>query len=303
MRNLAVSAEAIAEMRVAVARPPAPDVDEGLPDGVEDWLARLRLLVGVPFSYLVADERLLPLESIRFFYVNRTWTDAVVDGALSVGAVSTRDRAHLHALHVEVRAALDRAERRVRARDTDQRPADGPAEVLTGFLLRSRAVSGWPGLHVRATRDGAPVELARMERLAPAVLLVLFDGIPDHVELEEPRAGIQFGVDPPGEARPPASRWVPVRTTDGEPAPGVEDVRVPFRAGSPGVIDVTTLAARVEATGLFGTDGVGSGELALQLLQFPFRQEFGEPAGDIRTVLHVTIPIEVVRASHAGVRP
>ena len=33
-----------------------------------------------------------------------------------------------------------------------------------------------------------------MERLAPAVLLVLFDGIPAVVHIEEPRQGIQFGV-------------------------------------------------------------------------------------------------------------
>ena len=33
-----------------------------------------------------------------------------------------------------------------------------------------------------------------MERLAPAVLLVLFDGVPAVVHIEEPRQGIQFGV-------------------------------------------------------------------------------------------------------------
>ena len=39
----------------------------------------------MPFSYLVPDADLLPIESIRFFYVDRAWTDALVQGVLSVG--------------------------------------------------------------------------------------------------------------------------------------------------------------------------------------------------------------------------
>ena len=45
--------------------------------------------------YLVPDAELLPLESIRFFYLDRAWTDALVQGALSVGTVNTADRAQL----------------------------------------------------------------------------------------------------------------------------------------------------------------------------------------------------------------
>ena len=56
--------------------------DRVVPRELRGWLARLRLLEGVPFSYLVADEQLLPRESIRFFYLDRAWTDALVQGAL-----------------------------------------------------------------------------------------------------------------------------------------------------------------------------------------------------------------------------
>jgi hypothetical protein len=69
-----------------------------LPDTARDWLAALRLGEGVPFQYLVLDDRLLPAESIRFFYLDRNWTDALVAGALSVGAITTADRAQLQAL-------------------------------------------------------------------------------------------------------------------------------------------------------------------------------------------------------------
>jgi hypothetical protein len=294
-------------MRTAAVSPqeaPDPEAEDGFPAPVVDWLARLRLLYGVPFAYLVPDEALLPRESIRFFYVNRNWTDAAVDGALSVGAATTRDRARLEALHADLRDALDRHERKVWARDAGEHELLGDGgEVVTGFLLRSRAVSGWPALHVRAYRGGDDeVQLARMERLAPAVLLVLMDGVPERVEIEEPRAGIQFGVDEPDphDARPPNSRWLIVRDpATGEPA-GVDDVPVPFRAGSPGVIDMSELRSRLEGTVAAGPGGtLGAGEMALQLLQYPFRQIFGRPAGGMGRVFRVTIePAELRRRLH-----
>jgi len=299
LRTKAGSLQAIELARRVIRRPPTDD--DGMPDSVVDWLARLRLLCNVPFAYLVPDHRLLPSESIRFFYLNRNWTDAAVDGALSVGAVSSKDRAQLQALHAMLRAALDRWERRVWARDAQATPTEGPAEVVTGFLLRSRAVSGWPGLHVRASHDGRQLQLLRMERLAPAVLLVLLDGIPDRVVIEEPRAGVQFGVGPPSAGQPQAARSIVVRDPGtGQPA-GLAPLAVPFRADAPGVIHVAELVKRLKTTNLFGSD-VGSGELALQLLQFPYRQGFGEAApGGIGDVFHVTLSMAVVRNS-AGVR-
>ncbi len=48
-----------------------------VPPDVVRFLARLRLLEGVPFNYLVPDATMLPLESIRFFYVDRNWLDAL----------------------------------------------------------------------------------------------------------------------------------------------------------------------------------------------------------------------------------
>src|SRR5437660_137777 len=51
----------------------APDVR--VPEYLTQWLGRLRLLYGVPFTNLVPHSMLLPKESIRFFYVDRNWTD------------------------------------------------------------------------------------------------------------------------------------------------------------------------------------------------------------------------------------
>ncbi len=192
------------EAKQFLTLPPAQGGVSLLPGGVSDWLAALRLAEGVPFQYLVADDRLLPPESIRFFYLDRNWTDALVAGALSVGAITTDDRAQLQVLYPQIRDELDADERLVRVPGNEV-AVSGPADVVTGVLIRSRAVSGWPAMHVRAYRDEVPddgsdddpsrLHLMRLERLAPAVLLALFDGVPAVVHIEEPRSGLQFGFE------------------------------------------------------------------------------------------------------------
>lgn len=264
-----------------VAQTPDQDGAGLLPGGVRDWLAALRLTEGVPFQHLVVDDRLLPPESIRFFYLDRNWTDALVHGALSVGAITTDDRAQLQTLYPQIRDELDSAERFVRVPGNEV-AAEGPADIVTGLLIRSRAVSGWPAMHVRAYRvevpdDGADddtnrLHLMRLERLAPSVLLALFDGVPAVVHLEEPRSGLQFGfelVEPPPQGA--VAYDLPLRT----PGTGTETgatVPVPFRQNAPGVVDLADLQQSV----LKAVGGTGSGaEFALEALRFPYRQVFG----------------------------
>lgn len=267
-------------------QPPAQGGPGLLPDGVRDWLAALRLTEGVPFQHLVVDDRLLPPESIRFFYVDRNWTDALVAGALSVSAVTTADRAQLQALYPQIRDELDAAERLVRVPGSET-GVQGPADVVTGLLIRSRAVSGWPGMHIRAYRvevpddgpddDTSRLHLMRLERLAPSVLLALFDGVPAVVHLEEPRSGLQFGFE---LTEPPPAGAVAYDLPLRAPGTGTEigrTVPVPFRAGAPGVVDLADLQQRI----LSAVGGTGSGsEFALEVLRFPYRQVFGPSKAD-----------------------
>ena len=275
------------------------DGDHVVPGELRRFLARLRLLNGVPFSYLVPDAPLLPIESIRFFYIDRAWTDALVQGVLSVGTITTADRAQLEAVYPQIRDDVDEAERTIRTPQGEER-LQGPGGTITGFLLRSRAVSGWPNLHVRAySRDVVAddalttvaesnpnrLKLLRMERLAPAVLLVLFDGVPAVVHIEEPRQGIQFGVRLNPED-PPAQRHAKVKVRDnlnGDPVPPTNafttsnSVDVPFRKGAPGVINLTELRNRLAAKAPHSGGTLESNEFALQMLRFPYRQVFGDP--------------------------
>jgi hypothetical protein len=308
-------------------------VEDGIPpDGVVPaqivrFLARLRLLEGVPFSYLVPDAGLIPPESIRFFYLDRNATDALVQGALSVGTVNSADRVQLAQLYQTVRDEVDQAERLVRMKDADAPAVDaagrlvGAGGPITGFLLRSRLVSGWPGMHVRAYAtdtlpddrttpdlDTSPdrVRLLRMERLAPAVLLVLFDGVPAVVHIEEPRAGVQFGVlltvaaDPAQQSAVVTVRDV-THPNNGPLQSGGEDrtVPVPFRPGSPGVIDIKQMNKALQdiTEANMGTS-VDPAQFAIQMLRFPLRQVFGDtaniPPGTDAFV--ATVPIAILTA-------
>lgn len=290
----------------------ADDDDSALPAELRSWLVRLRLLEGVPFANLVADSELLPPESIRWFYLDRRWTDALVQGALSVGTASTDDRTQLTAAYPAVRDELDVEERNVRRARGSSRFRGGAGPV-SGFLLRSQAVAGWPALHVRAF-DVDPAEgdnahfpedherrmrLLRLERLAPAVLLVLFDGVPTVVHLEEPRQGVQFGFDV--EATPGGAR-ASLRPRDRATAEqlDVSPVDVQFRStGAPGVVDIQQLEHDLAAHPQTGAaDALDSGEYALQLVRFPYRQVWGDVQQDpLSLVFKPTVAYAALAAS------
>jgi hypothetical protein len=287
---------------VATGSGDAPDPGPRVvPRDLRLWLARLRLLEGVPFGQLVAHPDLLPPESIRFFHVDRGWTDVLIEGALSVGTVTTADRAALEALYGVVRDEVDEAERLLRLPGWEPGAAvpSGPAGAITGFLLRSRMASGWPALHVRGYATDnlalpAPVDddevgeehdaalgklpLLRLERLAPGVLLALFDGVPQVVHLEEPRAGVQFGVDEQ-DADGGVTAVVRLRDlTTGEYVGEDTTAEVRFRRGAPGVVHLGG-TTRELTDGLFGTGsgrGLDAAELAMQMLQFPYRAVFAD---------------------------
>ncbi|WP_344750697.1 hypothetical protein, partial [Micromonospora olivasterospora] len=302
--------------RAGSATPAAAKAGAGeppLPDYVAHVLARWDLLHDVPFRYLVPDARLLPPESIRFFRLDRGWLDRLRAGALAVGGGDgSRERAATAALlpradgaaaehlplvrevqrgriSIPVAAevvAEERAESVALAAGTDAVRLAGAAVPVTGFLLRSALVSGWPAMQIRAWASDLPadvppgvdpdelagrrpdlvVPLLRLQRLSPAVLLALFHGAPRLIWLQEPPQSVQFGLEPSGTG------WrVPVRSAGGQE---VTSVPVPMRPGPvAGVVDVATLAGALDAAVSGSPPNRGAG-VALSLLQAPSRQRF-----------------------------
>ncbi len=129
IKHYTISNTAVAVARDAIGTV-QPEERDRFPRAVVDFLARLRLLEGVPFAYLVPHDEMLPPESIRFFYINRNWTDAAVEGALSIGGVTSRDRRYLHTLYPELRTAVDNTEHKVRDEALGDLGVEGDAEVV-----------------------------------------------------------------------------------------------------------------------------------------------------------------------------
>jgi hypothetical protein len=299
------SSEALRLRMVNPTQVAPTDPEAEMPPYMESLLAHLRLLVGVPFDYLVADSRLLPMESIRFFYLDRSWTDRLVDGAIAVGKIGTREQAHHQAHSPAVQQQLDQSERIVRtlqmggpfgdlkqSNDQNQQPGD----IITGFLLRSAAVAWWPHMDVRAYGEdilepfdaaaSIPKQLLtlRLELLSPSVMLALFQGIPKLVILEEPHHAMQFGVHAQA-----GGFGIFLRTADGHQIldtnapPNPVSIPVPVRAANNRVIAVWDLRhqlklARPQHTASNGNplmpDQTGSAGFAVEALQPPWRQRF-----------------------------
>jgi hypothetical protein len=183
------------------------------PENISAWLGRLKLLYGIPVNYLVPDEGMLPPESIRFFYLDDNWVDALVDGAYSIGR-------NLTVAQDTVSIAMDRASapfiaKKTRAALAAIRPAalGIPQPVVnfstvSGFLLRSSLVQAFPGMGVNPyplggtpdNKDPSKVVLLnilRMERLGPSsdTLLCLIDGDAYRVDIHEAPEALHYGLN------------------------------------------------------------------------------------------------------------
>ncbi|MFW5417724.1 hypothetical protein J0910_14020 [Nocardiopsis sp. CNT-189] len=144
-------------------------------------LERLALLHGVPLRYLVPHPDMLPPESLCPFRTDHAWIDALLAGAacpgLPGGPGAPEDR-----IDAALRTAAVRAGRA-------HRPE-------AGLLIRSHLVETGPEPQVTAYAGGGrgSVRELRRDRLAPDVLLVLFDALPEVVEVGGSGRGSWFGL-------------------------------------------------------------------------------------------------------------
>lgn len=192
---------------------------DGVPSDLLNWLTELKLLVGVPFNYLVPDPAFLPPETLRFFHLDPNWVNALVDGALSIGRHYTGPDAQKMTLAAEV-AQTNQAqdmptmvEANLRRRQLSKEDAaPNPAALTharTGFLLRSEVVKGWPNMDVVGYAKGSSpydyeagvidntqvksLETLRLVRLSSTVMLGIFSGELYELVFHQPPEAIHFG--------------------------------------------------------------------------------------------------------------
>ena len=230
-------------------------INPDLPQAVNDWFIGLGSLNDVPYNYFVPDERELPQPSIRFFSIDPAWIAYLLDGAFSIGRVVTNKPA----LEASLRAAI---------------PVPGP---MSGFLLRSPVVAGWPQMEIQGydVAGGgttfAPkgvtaaniLPLVRRELIAPDTLFCLFAGELKTVDLNEKAEVIHFGVahqNGEGASKTPSFYKVmrdlgtgdeydvdPTKENVCQSDPNGRWVKVSFSDSSSSLIDISELTTELEA--------------------------------------------------------
>ena len=152
------------------------------PEEIADWIAQLKLLRGVPLSSLVGDEMQLPPESIRFFYVDESWTAQMINGALSIGTHCTKAERINNLFAETVRVSGKRNIRSPRKNSIHENQmrfyrenrTETEEVILTGFLMRSRLVKLWKGLESSAVdQNGTKLDILRMDQLSGETMICI----------------------------------------------------------------------------------------------------------------------------------
>lgn len=285
--------------------------DDGIPKAVTEpsedmieWMAQMASFYGVPFEYLVPDARMLPPESLRFFFVDANWVDRMIDGALSIGLSTALDQIYTKAWYAEIYDRVQVAVARLRDRLRGKPSSAEAPSVITGCLLRSTVVSSWPGLEVSATQGGDAVSgggtelpLLRVDHLADDLLLVLVAGVPDDVLFTEPGEALHFGVlgstDNPtytvklrGLGLGGYSSGEQIFGEGEKPLEAAGKYRTVSAGGSPvtGVLDIQDLVASIDTampSGALGpSDAIAPGGFAIQMVRGAGRMIYGMKVAD-----------------------
>lgn len=184
---------------LAFSNYPAVIKDHPLPTATTDFLGQMILLNHIPFHYLVPDERMLPVESIRFFSLDPNWMNALMDGAFSIGRAAELDQNQDKETWPDVyQQAMDYAYNMRKKQLGQKTSKTANLKNISGFLLRSQVVIDYPNMEAHAYADAAgtsSLNTLRLSHLSKSLLLGLFDGNFQQLVLQQPTEGIHFGFD------------------------------------------------------------------------------------------------------------
>jgi hypothetical protein len=168
------------------------------------WVLDKLYLGDLPSRYLVPDSSALPKESIRTFYVDTAWLEAMVDGALTIGNHWERDDDDpiRRAIKDNINAYLASSVANANA------GANVPVHVPRwGFMIRSSIVQAFPDLRVQVPfHDGVEPQYRRqvlsVQRPAEDILVCLLDreprdGTMERIVISQPehQPSFQLGSD------------------------------------------------------------------------------------------------------------
>lgn len=138
---------------------------------IHNWIFEKMYFSDIPAHYLIPDPSFLPVESMRFFHIDDTWLDCLIDGALSVANHLDRD-------DDRVRSAI-----KITLNTYLKTEVEGivPQIPLCGFIIRSQIVKVMPDMKMTVTwkkkdEEGHERhEVCRYTRLDDQTIMGLFD--------------------------------------------------------------------------------------------------------------------------------
>lgn len=243
------------------------------PETMIDWLAELVLLHHIPFNNLIADEKLLPNESLRLFYLDKNWTNAALDGALSIGIHSERDILLQNAMNDIIRQETTKKLANLNNDLNKNETQSIQLGTISGLIIRSSIVSNYSGLEISAfenTEKSIAVNTLRMKRLAPNILFVIFDTVPTIIEIKAPSESRVLAI---------INNEIPLRQIDNNTNADVNHQvgqltkevlkleKKHFRNTEKRVLNITALQQSIAKQ--LGKNDLSSSEFGIQLMQSP----------------------------------
>ena len=217
----------------------------------------------------------LPPESIRFFYVDESWTAQMINGALSIGTHCTKAERINNLFAETVRVSGKRNIRSPRKNSIHENQMQFYREnrteteevILTGFLMRSRLVKLWKGLESSAVdRNGTKLDILRMDQLSGETMICIYQGEITGLRIREPKEGLRFGAHE-------NDRMIRVRDVkSGNEGVILSGKTVQITANEQGRTDILSLAGALEK--ILQTEHLTSAELAMELIVAPGLAEF-----------------------------
>ncbi|MEK4529916.1 hypothetical protein NST38_31420 [Paenibacillus sp. FSL H8-0104] len=145
-------------------------------DKARSWLEQLANLDSLLLPYFVSDERMLPMNAIRFFHVDQQWIEFLLDGAASLGVQNEFDVF----INRWIRGSVN------------------PDRPKFGMLLRSSLVSRWPGLQVEGLIGTTRHLKVTGVQLQEQIAAYFFDDVPDCIQIIEPHTVLTYGMNTDG---------------------------------------------------------------------------------------------------------
>jgi hypothetical protein len=147
---------------------------------IHNWVFEKMYLSDIPAHYLIPDPSFLPVESMRFFHIDNTWLDCLLDGALSVANHLDRDDDMIRTIIKETLNAY------LRFKPLDLKTGKEtilPQIPICGFILRSQIVKVMPDLKIDVQwnsqmpdeKEHKRHEVCRYTQLDDQTVMALFD--------------------------------------------------------------------------------------------------------------------------------